>query len=101
MRTGTVIHRLPQFLFGSKVALRGLNGGVPEQKLDLFEFTSALVTEACTAATQIVRCDMVDAGITGTPSYDVPYDVDGYSRFLTAPVLPKSPKDSAFLDSRG
>jgi len=41
----TIVHSITDSLFAAKISLRRLDRNVPEQKLDLFEFSAGHVTE--------------------------------------------------------
>jgi hypothetical protein len=43
-----IVHRILKALLAAQVALSGFDGNVSEEKLDLFELTSCLMTEAST-----------------------------------------------------
>lgn len=51
-----IINRVLQFLFAPDVSLSCLDGGVPKQKPNLFEFTSAIVAESGTGTTKVMGC---------------------------------------------
>ena len=60
-------------LLGAKVAFGGLDGGVAEQELDLFEVSAVLAAEFRAGATQIVGPETLDT--------------DGFRRLLGQPHL--------------
>jgi hypothetical protein len=57
----SVVHRVPQFLFAAEIPFGGLHRGMPEQKLNLLEFSSGDVTEPRTTSTQVMRSEVRDA----------------------------------------
>jgi hypothetical protein len=61
-------------LSAAEIDFRCLNGDVPEEKLDLFEFTTGQMAKACTRATKIVRCQFLDSCRLGAVLYYVPDD---------------------------
>jgi hypothetical protein len=50
-----IVDRRRQVLVGAEVALRGLDRGMAQEKLYLFEIASCLTAELRTGAPQIVR----------------------------------------------
>src|SRR5262249_2697215 len=56
-----VVHGDPELLFASEVALRGLDGDVPEEELDLIQFAAIKVAEARAGSPQVVRRQPVGA----------------------------------------
>ena len=57
--------RIVQVLGQPQVALGGLDGGVPQRNLDLFERRTAEVGVLGVGAPEIVRRDLAEAGLTG------------------------------------
>ena len=54
-----VIHSNPEFLFATQVSLSCLYGHMPEQELDLIQFTACTMTQTCAGAPKIMRCERV------------------------------------------
>src|SRR5215471_9236066 len=52
-----IVHRMPEVLFAAEIAFRGLHRCMPEQKLNLLEFTTAVVAQLRTRPAQVVRGD--------------------------------------------
>jgi hypothetical protein len=52
-----IVHGMPEILFTSQIAFGGLDGCVPEQKLNLLQFTAAVVTQLRAGSSQIMRGD--------------------------------------------
>jgi hypothetical protein len=50
-----VVYRLSQFLLAPEVALRRLNRDMPEQELDLFQFSSGEMTQAGAGPAKVMR----------------------------------------------
>ena len=50
-------------LLGPEITLRGLNRGVPEQKLDLLEIAAALAAELGTGSAQVMRAEVLDSDL--------------------------------------
>lgn len=50
-----VIYGMAEFLFAAQVALGCLHGDMPQQELNLFQFTAGKMTQACTCSAQIMR----------------------------------------------
>lgn len=55
-----------QFLFAPDVSLRCLDGGVPKQKPNLFEFAAAIVAESGAGTTKVMGCQVGYASLPGT-----------------------------------
>ena len=72
---------------------------MPKKKLDLFKLASGFMTQTRTAAAQVVRRQMIDAGISSTTFHNVPDNVNSHSGYLTEAALPKPPENPAFRDS--
>jgi len=53
-----IVHGTLKILLASKIAFGGLDGCVPEQKLNLLQLTAAVVTQLG-AASQIMRGDVL------------------------------------------
>jgi hypothetical protein len=83
----SIINRILKFLLASDVSLRSLDRSVSEQKLNLFEFAAAVMAEARTGATKIVRCQIGYAGLPGTPLDGIPNHVRCHSGFLPLSVF--------------
>jgi len=49
-----IVHRRDQILFRPEIPLRGLNGGVTEQQLDLFKVSAGFVAEFRYAESRIM-----------------------------------------------
>jgi hypothetical protein len=56
----SVIDRVAELLLASEVALSGLNGDMPEQELDLIEFTTREVAQPCASA-KVMRSKFFDS----------------------------------------
>ena len=54
-----IIHRMPEILFAAEIAFRGLDRGVPQQKLNLLKLTAAVVAQLRTSSPQIMRRDVL------------------------------------------
>ncbi len=62
VRFQSVVHGNPRLLLASKIALRGLNGDVSEQKPDPIQFAAGEVSETEAGAPEVVRGPLVDPG---------------------------------------
>src|SRR4051794_23516752 len=60
-----VIHRHRGLLLRPKVAFSGLDRGVTEQELDLFQIAAVLAAELGAGPAQIVRAEPLDADLLG------------------------------------
>jgi hypothetical protein len=78
----SIIHRILKLLFASDVPLRCLNRSVAKQKLNLFELASTTMAQASASAAQIVRCQIIYAGLSGAPLDSVPDYIGCYARWL-------------------
>ena len=71
-KSDRIVHRISKALLAAQVALSGFDGNVSQEKLDLFELTSCLMTEASTRSTQIVWSKPCQAAARGSLSNDRP-----------------------------
>jgi hypothetical protein len=60
-----VVYRDLDLLLGAEVAFGGLDGGVAEQELDLFQVSAALSAKLRTCPSQVVRTKTLDADLLG------------------------------------
>jgi hypothetical protein len=81
----SVVHRNPELLLASKIALRCLDGDVSEQELDLIEFATREVAETGTGTAKVVRGKLLDAGASRRGADDVP---EHLRRHAVAPDTP-------------
>jgi hypothetical protein len=58
-----VVHRDLDILFGTEISLGGLDGRVPQQKLDLFQIPAILAAELGAGAAEIVGAEVLDADL--------------------------------------
>ena len=70
-----IVHWMSQILFAAEIAFRGLDGCVPEQKLNLLELPTAVVAKLRAGPAQIVRRNVLQAGFLAAGSDHVPDDV--------------------------
>src|SRR5688500_3045600 len=61
----SVVHGSPELLLASEVALGRLNRDVPEQELNLVQFATREMAQTGTSASEVVGCQLVDAGPSG------------------------------------
>ena len=54
-----IVHWMSQILFTAEIVLRGLHRCVPQQKLDLLQFTTAIVAELRTGPPQVVGSNVL------------------------------------------
>ena len=94
-----IIHRNGDLLLGTEIALRGLNRRVTEQKLDLFEITSALAAELGTGATEIMRTEVLDADLVSALLNHRPDRPVAHALFVSA-ALGDGPQQSPLLNLR-
>ena len=50
-----IVHGMPETVFAAEIAFRGLHRCMPEQELNLLQFTTAVVAQLRTGPAQIVR----------------------------------------------
>src|ERR1700685_2405311 len=86
-----IIHCVLKLLFASDVPLCSLHRSVAEEKLNLFQFASTTVAEACACATQIVGCQIADAGLPSAPFHRIPHYVSCHAGILSHSALQNSP----------
>jgi hypothetical protein len=55
LKADVIVHGIPQSLFAAQIPFGRLDTDVPEQELNLFEFSPGLVTEARACAAKVVR----------------------------------------------
>ena len=70
--TNLIIDCASYALSATEVSLSCLNGNVPEEQLDLFEFTARKMAGACTSAAKVVRRQFLNPCLLGAILYDVP-----------------------------
>ena len=68
-----VVHGIPKFLFAAQVALGGLHGDVPEQKLNLLQFPAGEVTQPRATATEVVRSELRNSSAASRSLHHMPY----------------------------
>jgi hypothetical protein len=71
-KSDDIVHRILKALLAAQVALSSFAGNVSEQKLDLFELASCLMTEASTRSPQIVWSKPCQATARSSLSDDRP-----------------------------
>ena len=64
-----VVHRDFDLLLRAQVAFGGLDGGVAEQELDLFDIAAILAAEFGAGAAQVVRPKALDPDLPGRFTY--------------------------------
>jgi hypothetical protein len=67
-----VVHGVAELLFATQVTLRGLDGDVAQQELNLVEFAASQMTEPGARPPQVVRCQLFYVGDLGGFSHDLP-----------------------------
>jgi hypothetical protein len=75
-----VVHGLSQSLFAPEILFRGLNRGVAQQKLDLFQLTPGAVTETGTRPSKVMGCKFYDSDLACVLLDDVPHHLFGHFR---------------------
>src|SRR5512142_886615 len=54
-----IVYWMPEILFAAEIAFHGLDGCMPQQKLNLLQFTATVVAQLRTGSPQIVRGDVL------------------------------------------
>ncbi len=86
-----VVCRSLQTLLAAEILFRRLHRDVAEQELDLLQFASGCVTQACTGPAEVVWRDFRQAELCGIFLHDMPDDLlchavaPGCSGFANAP----------------
>jgi hypothetical protein len=68
-----IVDRVPQSLLAAEVTLCGLDTHVPQEKLDLLEFSSGLMAKPSTRAPEIMWRDIGEAALRACLFYNCPY----------------------------
>ena len=92
---------MSEILFAAQVTVRRLHGRVPEQELNLLQFSSTVMTQLGAGAPQITGCNMFQTCSLAAGSDHVP---DNVLRDATAPHLSQSgdrSKDFALANPSG
>jgi hypothetical protein len=84
-----------KLLLAANVPLCRLHRSVAEQKLNLFQLSSASVAKAGAAAPQIVGCQILYADTLCTALNGIPDNIRSYARISDRPILQKLPEDFA------
>jgi len=99
LEADVVVDGIPQSLFAAQIPFGRLDANVPEQELNLFEFSSSLVTQARACAAKVVWRN-VRQSATGrslfdnTPNY---FRAEAVGRYSTSFV--DSTEDGAFRNA--
>jgi hypothetical protein len=78
-----------------------LDGGVTEQKLNLFEFASSAVAEPSAGTAKIMRRQVIHSDPLGISLYCVPNNVRSDPMTQFGPVSPDFPEYQPFSHSGG
>ena len=54
-----IVHGMPEILFAPEIAFRGLYRGMPQQKLNLLQFTATVVTQLGAGPPEIVGRNVI------------------------------------------
>jgi len=95
----TVVHRRCNPLSAAEIALGGLHGHMPKEKLNLLQFAAGGAAKPSAGSTEIVRREFANANLRGELLDDVP---DQLFRHSFAPNLASAayaPKETAGFDS--
>jgi hypothetical protein len=83
----SVVYSGSELLFASEVALRGLDGDVSEQELDLIQFAAGEMAETGAGAPQVVRGQLVDPGASRCRADHIPQHLGDIPSLQTRPAL--------------
>jgi len=72
-----IVHWMSEILFAAEIVFGGLDGGVPQQELDLLQFTAAVVTQFRAGSPQVMRGNALQSGFFTAGSDDVPDNILG------------------------
>ena len=65
LQSEVVVYRDLDLLLGAEVAFRGLDRGVAEQELDLFDISAILAAEFRASTAEVVRPEALDPDLPG------------------------------------
>jgi hypothetical protein len=68
----SIVHRDPELLLASKIALRCPDRDVTEKELDLIQFAAGKVAKTCAGTMQVVWRELVDARASCSRADDIP-----------------------------
>ena len=90
---------MSEILFAAQIAFRGLDGGMPQQELNLLQLATAAVAQLRAGSPQIMRCNMVQPRSLAAGLDYVPHDIlrDAFPPHLSHPG--DGSKDPSFPDS--
>src|SRR3972149_2526305 len=64
--------------YSREISFRRLYGNVPEEELDLIEFTASKMTQTCAGAPKIMRGELLNPSLSGGVFNDFPDDLRGH-----------------------
>ena len=70
-----VVHWMPEILLAAEIPLGRLYRRMPQQELNLLQFTTAVVTHLRACSPQIMRCNMLQTRSLAAGLHDVPHDI--------------------------
>ena len=91
-RKDPIVHGIRNILLASQVFFRGLNRGVPEQKLYLLEIAAGFPAQFRACAPQIVGRQVLDADLVRVMQHDLPNRRGAKRRSRHLVVLAHRPK---------
>src|ERR1019366_561041 len=92
-----IVHRMSKILFAAQIAFRRLDRCVSQQELNLFQLSSAVMTQLRTGPPQVVGCDVLQARSPTAGPDHVPHDI---LRNALAPYLGCSLKSRGLFRSQ-
>src|SRR5260370_39969803 len=94
-----VVDGAAQILLTTEVTLGRLDRDVPEQELDLIQFSAGKMAEPGTTATEVVRCQFRDFCLRRASSEDLPQHLCRHSSSPNPTGLVDRPTEAAICDA--
>jgi hypothetical protein len=93
-----IVHWMPEILFAAQIAFRRLHGCMPQQELNLLEFSTARVAQLRAGSAQVMRRNMLQARSLAATLDHVPHYIlrDAFPPHLSRPG--DGPKDPSLRD---
>jgi hypothetical protein len=96
-----IVHRVAESLLAPEISLSGLDAHVAEQKLNLFQFATCLVTQACASAAEIVWGNAGHRGFRTRVLHHTPDDFRAKAVRCDSARFVYRPKDCSRTQVRG
>lgn len=94
-----VVHRIAKILLAAQIALGGLHRRMPQQELNLLQFTTAVVAQLCARSPQVVGRNVLETHSRAAGPNNIPNHVlrDALAPHLARPGY--GAEDSSFRNS--